>query len=110
MNPTASSIFVRRAFASLLVLAGANVAAAEALEKRRWPCMYRVHDQPDATRIEALREFLIARVPVREGHWLLTGTPAGVGPLRAGDELAASLTTADGTSVLQTNWTVHPPK
>jgi ribonuclease R len=36
----------------------ANVAAAEALEKRRWPCMYRVHDQPDATRIEALREFL----------------------------------------------------
>jgi ribonuclease R len=36
----------------------ANVAAAEALEKRRWPCMYRVHDQPDPTRIEALREFL----------------------------------------------------
>src|SRR5204863_9981559 len=36
----------------------ANVAAAEALEKKRWPCMYRVHDQPDPTRIEALREFL----------------------------------------------------
>ncbi|WP_374382817.1 ribonuclease R [Dongia sp.] len=36
----------------------ANVAAAEALEKKHWPCMYRVHDQPDATRIEALREFL----------------------------------------------------
>lgn len=36
----------------------ANVAAAEALEKKRWPCMYRVHDQPDATRVEALREFL----------------------------------------------------
>jgi ribonuclease R len=36
----------------------ANVAAAEALEKRHWPCMYRVHDQPDPTRIEALREFL----------------------------------------------------
>jgi len=36
----------------------ANVAAAEALEKRRWPCMYRVHDQPDPSRIEALREFL----------------------------------------------------
>ncbi|MES1152547.1 MAG: RNB domain-containing ribonuclease, partial [Dongia sp.] len=36
----------------------ANVAAAEALEKRRWPCMYRVHDQPDPTRVEALREFL----------------------------------------------------
>ena len=36
----------------------ANVAAAEALEKKRWPCMYRVHDAPDPTRIEALREFL----------------------------------------------------
>ncbi len=36
----------------------ANVAAAEALEKKHWPCMYRVHDQPDATRVEALREFL----------------------------------------------------
>jgi ribonuclease R len=36
----------------------ANVAAAEALEKRHWPCMYRVHDQPDPSRIEALREFL----------------------------------------------------
>lgn len=36
----------------------ANVAAAESLEKKRWPCMYRVHDQPDATRVEALREFL----------------------------------------------------
>jgi ribonuclease R len=36
----------------------ANVAAAEALEKKRWPCMYRVHDQPDPTRIEALREVL----------------------------------------------------
>jgi ribonuclease R len=36
----------------------ANVAAAEALEKKRWPCMYRVHDRPDESRIEALREFL----------------------------------------------------
>ena len=36
----------------------ANVAAAEALEERRQPCMYRVHDQPDPARIEALREFL----------------------------------------------------
>ena len=36
----------------------ANVAAAEALEKRHQPCMYRVHDQPDPARVEALREFL----------------------------------------------------
>jgi ribonuclease R len=36
----------------------ANVAAAESLEKRKQPCMYRVHETPDPARIEALREFL----------------------------------------------------
>jgi len=36
----------------------ANVAAAQALEERRMPCMYRVHDQPDAAKLEALREVL----------------------------------------------------
>ncbi len=36
----------------------ANVAAAEQLEQRRWPCMYRVHDTPDPVKIEALRDFL----------------------------------------------------
>jgi len=36
----------------------ANVAAAETLEKLRQPCMYRVHDGPDAAKIEALREFV----------------------------------------------------
>jgi ribonuclease R len=36
----------------------ANVAAAQALEQRQAPCLYRVHDQPDAAKIEALREFL----------------------------------------------------
>ncbi len=36
----------------------ANVAAAETLEKAGWPCMYRVHDQPDEAKVEALREFL----------------------------------------------------
>jgi len=36
----------------------ANVAAAQELEKRRQPCMYRVHDQPDKARVEALREVL----------------------------------------------------
>jgi ribonuclease R len=35
----------------------ANVAAAEALEARRQPCMYRVHDAPDPVKVEALREF-----------------------------------------------------
>ncbi len=36
----------------------ANVAAAETLEKVRQPCMYRVHDAPDAAKIEALRAFV----------------------------------------------------
>ncbi len=36
----------------------ANVAAAESLEKKHYPCLYRVHDAPDAARIEALRQFL----------------------------------------------------
>src|SRR5690606_30802386 len=36
----------------------ANVAAAETLEQRRWPCMYRVHDAPDPAKLEALRSFL----------------------------------------------------
>ena len=36
----------------------ANVAAAEELEARRQPCMYRVHDAPDPEKLEALRMFL----------------------------------------------------
>ncbi|MGB0748480.1 MAG: ribonuclease R [Magnetospiraceae bacterium] len=36
----------------------ANVAAAEALERRQRPCMYRVHDAPAPEKIESLREFL----------------------------------------------------
>jgi ribonuclease R len=36
----------------------ANVAAAETLERARTPLIYRVHDEPDIERINALREFL----------------------------------------------------
>src|SRR5271169_6636433 len=36
----------------------ANVAAADELEARRQPCMYRVHDAPDPDKVEALRVFL----------------------------------------------------
>ncbi|WP_119459539.1 ribonuclease R [Rhodospirillaceae bacterium SYSU D60014] len=36
----------------------ANVAAAETLEEKRQPAMYRVHDAPDPVKIEALRQFL----------------------------------------------------
>lgn len=36
----------------------ANVCAAETLEKKRLPCMYRVHEPPADTRIDSLREVL----------------------------------------------------
>lgn len=36
----------------------ANVAAAETLEKRRQPLIFRVHDQPSLAKQEVLREFL----------------------------------------------------
>lgn len=36
----------------------ANVAAAEALEDKRVPAVYRVHDEPPMAKLEALREFL----------------------------------------------------
>lgn len=36
----------------------ANVAAAEALENKNAPCMYRVHDQPSPEKVEGLRETL----------------------------------------------------
>lgn len=36
----------------------ANVAAAETLEERRAPCMYRVHEEPARDKVDALREFL----------------------------------------------------
>ncbi|MBV9014135.1 MAG: RNB domain-containing ribonuclease, partial [Alphaproteobacteria bacterium] len=35
-----------------------NVAAAEDLEGRHQPCMYRVHDAPDPAKLDALRDFL----------------------------------------------------
>ncbi len=36
----------------------ANVAAAETLERTHVPLIYRVHDEPDPERVNALREFL----------------------------------------------------
>lgn len=36
----------------------ANVAAAEALEEKHAPCVYRCHDKPAFDRLEATREFL----------------------------------------------------
>ena len=39
-------------------MVAANVAAAEELEKRRVPCLYRVHEAPSPEKLAALREFL----------------------------------------------------
>lgn len=36
----------------------ANVAAAETLEKRRTPLLYRIHDAPSPEKLESLRDFL----------------------------------------------------
>jgi ribonuclease R len=46
----------------------ANVAAAEELERRRQPCMYRIHPPPTDEKLEALRSFL---------HGLDISLPAG---------------------------------
>lgn len=36
----------------------ANVAAAKALEAKKAPCVYRIHDRPDTERIDNVREFV----------------------------------------------------
>ena len=36
----------------------ANVAAAQALETRKAPCLYRVHDRPDPKKLDSAAEFL----------------------------------------------------
>ena len=36
----------------------ANIAAAETLERRRTPCMYRIHEAPNPEKLEVLRDFL----------------------------------------------------
>ncbi|MGD9538163.1 MAG: ribonuclease R [Alphaproteobacteria bacterium] len=40
------------------MMIAANVAAAETLEAKGAPCMYRVHDRPAAEKLESLRGFL----------------------------------------------------
>ena len=40
------------------LMIAANVAAAESLEQRGLPCLYRVHDAPDPQKLEALRQVL----------------------------------------------------
>jgi ribonuclease R len=68
----------------------ANVSAAETLEGRRSPVVYRVHDAPSKEKLESLREFLES----------LDLKLPGAGSLRAGDfnrvlQRAKSLPVAD---------------
>lgn len=45
----------------------ANVAAAETLEKKAAPCMYRVHDKPDSVKLEGLGQLLKDLGVVKQG-------------------------------------------
>jgi ribonuclease R len=45
----------------------ANVAAAEVLEKKAAPCMYRVHGKPDPVKLEGLGQLLQSLGLVRQG-------------------------------------------
>ncbi len=40
------------------MMIAANVCAAETLEAKRIPCLFRIHDEPDQEKAAALREFL----------------------------------------------------
>jgi ribonuclease R len=47
----------------------ANVAAAETLERKRQPCMYRIHEEPSIEKIEGLRQFLDSlNIPLAKGQ------------------------------------------
>lgn len=40
--------------------------------------------------LDTLSAFVKSHFPVQPGDWLLTGTPAGVGPIKRGDNLSAT--------------------
>jgi ribonuclease R len=53
----------------------ANVAAAETLEKKRQPCMYRIHDEPSMEKMESLRQFLDSLdIPLAKGQMIRAET------------------------------------
>ncbi len=54
---------------------------------------------------EELRVFALNHFPVEPGDWLLTGTPAGVGPVKNGNQLKGLLLHNDKL-VLQANWQI----
>lgn len=48
---------------------------------------------------ETLRRYVIASFPVVPGDYLLTGTPEGVGPIKAGDRLSARAISSSGLTL-----------
>ncbi|MCY6380485.1 ribonuclease R [Hoeflea prorocentri] len=57
----------------------ANVAAAETLEKKRQPLIYRVHDTPSLAKQETLRDFLkTLNIPLAKGGHLRANSFNGV--------------------------------
>ncbi|KAG8859375.1 hypothetical protein FRB96_004590 [Tulasnella sp. 330] len=52
-------------------------------------------------RIPRLIEHVSSIMTLEEGDVLLTGTPAGVGPISAGDEIAAGLKSPNGSSLAE---------
>ncbi len=48
-----------------------------------------------------LRDYLRKHFPIEEGDWLLTGTPAGVGPMKSGDRLLGRI-----PGHVEAKWTV----
>ncbi len=51
--------------------------------------------------LPVLLEYLVKHFPLVPGDWILTGTPAGVGPLKSGDSLTAQI-----PGKLTASWTV----
>jgi len=51
--------------------------------------------------IPVLRRYVLDHFPVEEGDWFLTGTPAGVGPLKPGDRLTGRI-----PGEIEATWTV----
>ncbi len=57
-------------------------------------------------RIPHLISYISQIMSLGEGDVILTGTPSGVGPIKAGDTMEAGLTLDNGTSLLRGQWSI----
>ncbi|KAG8929796.1 hypothetical protein FRC00_001416, partial [Tulasnella sp. 408] len=57
-------------------------------------------------RIPRLIEHVSSIMTLEEGDLLLTGTPAGVGPIAAGDKITAGLAVTDGSQLAEVEFDV----